>query len=153
MEISSRAEGAVYESYVRLAMLYGSEAWCLKESEIELLQRTVRALVRAMCRVQLIDRKPSTDLMFMLGLNETMYQLAMANSVHWYGHMLRREDGHILRRALDFEDEGQRKKGRLKRTWKRQVDEESVKICLRMEDALCQSHLSVGINIIATGLG
>ena len=28
---------AVYESYVRPAMLYGSEAWCLKESEMGIL--------------------------------------------------------------------------------------------------------------------
>ena len=34
--------------------------------------------------------------------------LAMANSVHWYGHVLRREDGNILKRASDFEVEGQR---------------------------------------------
>ena len=49
------------------------------------------------------------DLMFMLGLKETIGQLATPNSVHCYGHMLRREDGHILRRAIDFEVEGQRK--------------------------------------------
>ena len=55
------------------------------------------------------DIKRSTDLMFMLGLKETIDRLAMANSVHWYGHVLRREDGHVLRRALDFEVEGQRK--------------------------------------------
>ena len=42
----------------------------------------------------------------------------MGNSVRWYGHVLRREDGHVLRKALDFEVEGQRKKGRLKGTWK-----------------------------------
>ena len=59
----------------------------------------------------------------MLGFNETIDQLAMANSVHWYGHVLRREDDHVLRRALDFEVDGQRKKQRWKRTWKRQVDE------------------------------
>ena len=64
----------------------------------------------------------------MLGLNETIDQLAMANSVPWYGHVLRREDGHIFRRALDFEVEGQRMKGRLKKTWKKQAEEESVKV-------------------------
>ena len=52
----------------------------------------------------------------------------MANSFHWYGHVLRREDGHVLRRASDFEVEGQRKKGRSKRTWKKQVEEESVRL-------------------------
>ena len=54
----------------------------------------------------------------MLGLNETIDQLAIANSVRWYGHVLRREDGHVLRRALDFVVVGQRKKGKPKRTWK-----------------------------------
>ena len=29
-----RLKVAVYKSYVRLAILYGSEAWCLKGSEI-----------------------------------------------------------------------------------------------------------------------
>ena len=94
-------------------------------------------MVRAMCGVQLKDRKRSTYLMFMLGLNETIDKLAMANSVCWYGVVLRREDGHILRRALDFEVDSQRKKGRPKRTLKSQVEEENVKIGLRREDALC----------------
>ena len=41
----------------------------------------------------------------------------MVNCVCWYGHVLRRDDCHILRRALDFEVEGQKKKVRPKRTW------------------------------------
>ena len=49
--------------------------------------------------------------MFMQGLNEIIDQLVMANSVCWYGHVLRREDGHVLRMELDFEVECQRKKG------------------------------------------
>ena len=59
-------------------------------------------MVRAMCGIQLKDRNRSTDLMFMLGLCEIKDQLTMAESVHWYGHVLRREDGHVLRRALSM---------------------------------------------------
>ena len=44
----------------------------------------------------------------MLGLNETIDQLDMANSVRWYGHVLRREDSHVLRRSLDFEVKGKK---------------------------------------------
>ena len=68
------------------------------------------------------------------------------------GLVLRREDDHVLRRALDFEVEGQRKNGRPKRTWKKQVGEEIAKIGLRREDALCRSMWSVGVNRIAAGL-
>ena len=99
-------KGAVYKSYVRPAILYGSESWCLKESEIGILRKTERFMVRAMCGMQLKDGMRYTDLMFMLEtiyMKETMDQLAMANSVCWYGHVLRREDGFVLRRALDFE--------------------------------------------------
>ena len=56
-----------------------------------------------MCGVQLKDIKRSTDLM--MALNEIIDQLAMANSVQWYDHVLRREDGRISR-SLDFEVEG-----------------------------------------------
>ena len=37
----------------------------------------------------------------MLGLDETIDKLAMANSVCLNGHVLRREDGHVMRRAYD----------------------------------------------------
>ena len=56
-----RLKGAVYESYVRPPMLYGSEAWCLKECEMGILLWTERFMVRAMCEVQLKDRKIYTD--------------------------------------------------------------------------------------------
>ena len=88
----------------------------------------------------------------MFDLSETIDQLAKANSVRWHSHVLRREDGYDFRRALYFEVEGQRKKGRLKRTWKKQVEEESAMIGLRREDALCRSKWSVGINQIVAGL-
>ena len=92
------------------------------------------------------------DLMFMLGLNETIDQLAIANNVRWYGPELRREDGHFLRRSLDLEVEDQRKKGRPKRMWKKQVEEESMKVGLRREDSLCCTKWSVGITKIVAGL-
>ena len=60
--------------------------------------------------VEYISRiERSKDLMFMLGLNEAIDQLTIANSVLWYGH--------VLRRAVDFDVEGERKKGRPERTW------------------------------------
>ena len=123
-----KLKGVVYRSYIRPAIVHGSEAWCLKESEIEILRRMERSMVKAMCGVQLNNRKRSTDLMLMLGLNTAIDQLAMANSVRLYAHVLRKEDGHVLGRALDFEVEVQKKKGRPKITCKKQAKEESVRL-------------------------
>ena len=75
----------------------------------------------------------------------------MANSVCWHGYVLRRDDGHVLW-TLDFEDEGQRKKGRLKRTFKRHVEEKYIKVGLRRKDSLRRSNWRVGVNKIAAGL-
>ena len=61
--------GGVYKSYVRLAILHGNEAWCLKEIDMGIICRTERSMVRAMCEVQLKDRKRSPDLMLMSGFS------------------------------------------------------------------------------------
>ena len=80
-------------------------------------------MVRAVCGVQFKDGMKYMDLMFMLCLNEAIDRLAVANSIHWYGHVLRREDGHVLRMALGFEVEAEGKKGRPMRKWKRLIQE------------------------------
>ena len=88
----------------------------------------------------------------MLSLNESIDRLATANSAGWHGNLLRIEDGHVLRRALHFDIECQSKKGMLKKTWKKQVEEESVMVGLRREDELCRLMWIDGFNQIAIGL-
>ena len=65
-----------------------------------------------------------------MSLNEVVDQLGMESRVRWYDNVLRREDGHVLRRAFKFEVEGQRMKCRLVRTWTRQFMEESMTVAL-----------------------
>ena len=45
-------------------------------------------------------------------LKETVVQMAKGNGVRWYGQALRRVDGHVLRKSLEFEVKGKRKRGR-----------------------------------------
>ena len=71
-------------------MPHGSETWCLGQNEIGILQRTERAIVRSMCGVKLMEMKSARYQMQMLDLNERINQLAKANSVHLYRHVLRR---------------------------------------------------------------
>ena len=44
-----RLKGAVYKSYARPAILYESEAWCLKGNEMGILRRPEKSMVREMC--------------------------------------------------------------------------------------------------------
>ena len=116
--------------------MYESETWCLKENEKAILRKMERAMVRAMCRQKVVDIKTTEEQMEMLGLKETTGWLATANGVRCYGHVLRRDDDSLLRVALNLEVSGKRKRGRPKKTWKKQVEEETEKIGLKKEDAL-----------------
>ena len=124
----------VYRSCVRSAMLYGSETWCLRESETAIL-RTERAMVRSMYGVKIVDRKKMEDLMEMLGLKETLDRVAKANGVRWYGHVIRRVGDNILKKAMMLEVNGKRKRGRPKMTWRKQVEESVKKVGLKIEEA------------------
>ena len=61
-----------------------------------MLQRTERAMVINMCGVKLMDKKSTKDPLQMLDLNETVDHLAKANSVRWYGHVLRKDKNNFL---------------------------------------------------------
>ena len=64
----------------------------------------------------------------MVGLKETLDKMAKANGVKWYGHVVRRDDESILKKAMMFEANRPRKRGRPKQTWKKQVEENIKKI-------------------------
>ena len=49
MKFLLRLKGAVYRNYGAPVILYGIEAWCLKESEMGILRRMERSTVLTMC--------------------------------------------------------------------------------------------------------
>ena len=88
---SLKMKGKVYKSCVRSAMLYGSEAWCLREKEMAILRRTGTAMIRAMCGVKLLDRRTSKELMDMFAIKESLDRIAKASSMRRYGHVLKKK--------------------------------------------------------------
>ena len=90
--------------------------------------------------------------MEMLGLKETVVQMAKANGVRWYGHVLRRDDGHVLRKTLEFEVRGKRKQGRPKKKWKTQVEKESKSVGLEKKEAMNRERWRVEVREIAAGV-
>ena len=75
-----------------------------------ILRGTERTVVRAMCGAKLMEKKRTEDLMDMLGLKETVVEMAKANGVRWYRQ--------VLRKALEFEVKDKRNRGRPKKMWK-----------------------------------
>ena len=70
-----------------------------------------------MREVKMIDKRRSQELMTLLSLKDTLDELARASGVRLHGHVLRRDNGNVLR-ALDFEVAGRRRRGRPNMVWK-----------------------------------
>ena len=62
---------------------------------------------------------------------------------------MRRDVGHVLRKALEFEVRGKRKRGRPKKAWKMQLEKESKSVGLEKTDAMNRARWRVGIIEIA----
>ena len=67
--------------------------------------------------------------------------------------MLKRDDGHVLRKALEFEVKVKRKRGQPKKMWKMQVEKESKSFGLEKEDAMNQARWRMGVKEIAVRVG
>ena len=65
---------------------------------------------------------------------------------------IRREDDNILKKAMMMEVNGQRKRGRPKITWKRQVEESVKKVGLKIEEAADRTRWREGVRAIAEGM-
>ena len=108
--------------------------------------------MRSMCGIKLVDRKKMEELMEMLGLKETLDRMAKTNGVRWYRHVIRREDDNVLKKAMMMEVNGQRKRGRPKMTWKRQVEESVKEVGLKIAEATDQTKWREGVRAIAEGM-
>ena len=83
-----------------------------------------------------------------MGLKETVVLMAKEYGVRWYGHVFRSDDGHVLRKALEFEV----------RTTKEDVedasgDREQVSVGLVKEDAMNRTRWRVGVEEIDVRVG
>ena len=101
-----------------------------------ILRKTEKAEMRAMCGIKMIEKRRNQELTSLLGLKNTLDGLVRARGVRWYGHVLRRDHGVVLRRAFDFEVAGRRGRGRPNMTWKTQVEEHTNQIGQKKKKAI-----------------
>ena len=118
-------------------------------NEIAILRRTERAMVRAISGAKLMEKKRAEDLMEMLGLKETVVQMAKANGVRWYGYVLGRDDGHVLRKVFEFEVKGQEEAMTTKEDVEDASGEGEQERWFEEKDAMNRATWRVGVRKIA----
>ena len=85
--------------YSIIHLLAENVSFRLSNSTLVILHRSLMSLAE-----QITDGGRAKDMMSVFGFNETLDQLAVANSVHWYDHVLRREDGDVIWSSEERED-------------------------------------------------
>ena len=73
--------------------------------------------------VKVKDKVPSKELKERLGLDDIISVLQQKRSL-WYGHMLRKEDNDWVKKCMEYEVEGAKPRGKLKRTWREVVQKD-----------------------------
>jgi len=62
--------------------------------------------------------------------------LLQQNRLRWYGHVLRKEESDWVKKLMEHEVEGVRRRGRPKKTWRETVEKDRQACKLNREDAM-----------------
>jgi len=105
-------------------MLHGSETWPVRKENLVALQRAEMRMVRWMCGVKLKDRFPSKELRERLDIDDIALVLQQ-NRLHWYGHVLQKEDDDWVKKCKDMklrvQDQEEDQRGPGERLYERTV--------------------------------
>jgi hypothetical protein len=133
--VSLQVKGKVYESCVGSCMTYGRETWPLKVEHESRLETTYIRMIRWMCGVSLRDRVPSKELGAWVGV-EAISDVCMINRLRWFRHVERKGDDDWVKRCTRMEVEGNRPRGRPKKTWMKTLEDNISRCALSPDDAM-----------------
>ncbi|XP_055708941.1 uncharacterized protein LOC129805199 [Phlebotomus papatasi] len=129
-------KGIVYKTVMRPAMLYGSDRFecrgsqkahdnCLYVAELQMLRWSLGLTLK--------DRVKNVAIKDSLGIPHIV-EKAREKRLRLYGHIMRRNDHHMIRRSIDME-EIKRGPGMPPTTWKSTIRESGLRIAETQEHA------------------
>ena len=101
---------------VRLTLMYGAETWALKKAHEKKLEVAEMRMLRWMCGVSQLDKIINERIRGTTKVGEITKKV-LERRLKWYGHVMRREEHHVGRRAMVMKVQGRRKRGRPNRRW------------------------------------
>ena len=132
--MSVRSKGIIYTTYIRPAMLYGSETWLTKVEDIRKMQRSEMRMLRWMTGVSLSERKSNECVRSMLAIDD-IGEVMRRNRLRWFGHVERRDELCWIKRIETLQVDGDGVKGRPRKRWREALREDMREKGLCREDA------------------
>ena len=112
-----KLKGKVYKTVVRPALLYGTETWATTRGQEARLEVNEMRMLRWMCGVTRRDNIRNDHIRGTTRVVQASKKIT-EKRLKWYGHVSRMKDEHIVRRMLDVEIPGKRRRGRPNLRWK-----------------------------------
>ena len=108
---ASETEGKVYTTVVRPALLYGAETWATTRGQEARLKVYVMTMLRWMCKVTWSDKIRNE---YNRGTTRVVqaFKKITETRLKWYGHVMRMKEEHIVRKMLNVDIPGKRRRGR-----------------------------------------
>ena len=112
-----KLKGKVYKTVIRPAMLYEAETWATTKRQEKRIEVTEMRMLRWMCGVTRKDKIRNEHIRGTTRVAHASKKISERRLI-WYGHVMRRDGEHILRKVLRADIPGKRKRGRPKTRWK-----------------------------------
>ena len=109
--IGLKVMGKVYKTVVRPAMMYGAETWAVKKAQEKKLDVAEMRMLRWISGVTKLDRIRNERIRGTTKVGEISKKV-QESGLKWYGHVLRREDEYVGKRAMEVP--GKRRRGKTK---------------------------------------
>ena len=123
--VSIRTKLRIFRSNVNSMLLYGSETWKVEKTTTSKLQVFVNRCLRRILNIHWPEVISNEELWRRTEETEISIQIKR-RKWNWIGHTLRKGYDIIEREVLDWNPQGQGKRGRPKQTWRRSVHNEAL---------------------------
>ena len=126
-KISQNLKLKLYRSNCKAVLLYACETWKTSGSIMSRLQVFQNNCLRRIFRIFWPNKIRNEDLWEKAKMENINIEIKR-RKWNWIGHVLRLPADEIPKQALDWNPQGNRKRGRPKMTWRRTVLEEATKM-------------------------
>ncbi len=122
-EITTTTKIRIFNSNVKSVLLYGAETWKTTAECNRKIQAFIGRCLRRILGIWWPNRISNQELWEQTNQIPPINQLKKRKWT-WIGHTLRKGSGNITRKALQWNPQGKRKRGRPRNTWRRSWEEE-----------------------------
>jgi len=99
-EISLQTKVRIYKSAIRSVLLYGCETWPMSAADLHKLEVFDHWCLRMLAKVRLNDQLTNAQVREKCCEIESIRSLTIRRRLQWFGHVLRRDRGEVIKESL-----------------------------------------------------